>query len=202
MPYMICDKCNTFYKLKEGEFPEQFDTCECGNKLKYYNYLVEYTKCLDSIDEGTKDKNLVDLWFKQSMGIKLASVLAIFLIGIFLIAGIYGIFSSSGFSDQNTVYGDQVNKTTVLLMYAGWWSGCHDFEEKTLSDGRVKEKIGKYYNFQKIDVDQNKDLALKYSDNGAMTLPTVIIVDSNGNEIKRHEGYMTPDEFLEFLKKT
>lgn len=92
MPYMICDKCNTFYKLKEGESPEQFGTCECGNKLKYYDYLIEYTKGLDSINDSTKNENLVNLWFKQSFGIKLASFLAIFLIGIFLIAGIYGIF--------------------------------------------------------------------------------------------------------------
>jgi len=199
MPYLVCDKCNTYYKLQKGDSVRDFSTCECGNKLKYYNHIIEYTEGLENLNKDVKSGNLVDSWLKQSIGVKLTSILVFCFVGFFLITGIFGIFSSSGISDQNTVSGDQVNKPTILFMYAGWWAGCHDFEEKTLSDGRVKEKINKYYNFQKVDVDKNKDLALKYSDNGAMTLPTIIIVDSNGNEIKRHEGYMTPDEFLKFL---
>lgn len=197
MPYLVCNKCNIYYELQSGEFADDFYVCTCGNKLKYYKDMESFTNDLKNHSINAKNKNLVNLWVEQSPKIKLISILAVLCFGILLIAGIFGM--SSGISDQNAIYGEQVNKPTILLMYAGWWSGCHDFEQKTLSDSKVEEKIGKYYNFQKIDVDQNKDLALKYSDNGAMTLPTIIIVDSNGNEIKRHEGYMTPDEFLEFL---
>ena len=37
MGYLVCDKCNEYYKLQPGESPEDFsDKCECGGKLKYY----------------------------------------------------------------------------------------------------------------------------------------------------------------------
>lgn len=36
--YMVCDKCNEYYKLQPDESPDDFsDKCECGGKLKYYD---------------------------------------------------------------------------------------------------------------------------------------------------------------------
>ena len=40
--YLICDKCNGYYELKEGESLEDFESCECGGTLKF-------TKTLGSI---------------------------------------------------------------------------------------------------------------------------------------------------------
>ena len=38
--YLVCDKCNEYYKLQPGESPEDFtDQCECGGKLKYYKHI-------------------------------------------------------------------------------------------------------------------------------------------------------------------
>ncbi|NYB27175.1 MAG: hypothetical protein HVN34_07580 [Methanobacteriaceae archaeon] len=38
--YLVCDKCNQYYKLRPGESPEDFtDECECGGKLKYYDNI-------------------------------------------------------------------------------------------------------------------------------------------------------------------
>jgi hypothetical protein len=34
--YLVCKKCNRYYKLQEDESPEDFtDQCECGGKLEY-----------------------------------------------------------------------------------------------------------------------------------------------------------------------
>jgi hypothetical protein len=34
--YLVCDKCNGYYKLHAGESPEDFtNKCECGGKLEY-----------------------------------------------------------------------------------------------------------------------------------------------------------------------
>jgi len=34
--YLVCDKCESYYELQEGESPEDFsDECECGGKLAY-----------------------------------------------------------------------------------------------------------------------------------------------------------------------
>ena len=45
--YLICDKCNGYYKLQPDESPEDFDRCQCGGKLKYYediDWLLEEGK--------------------------------------------------------------------------------------------------------------------------------------------------------------
>lgn len=33
--YMICKKCSGYYKLKLGEYPEDFEKCQCGGELHY-----------------------------------------------------------------------------------------------------------------------------------------------------------------------
>ena len=40
--YLKCEKCGGYYELKEGESPEDFEECECGGKLKYYD---SFDKC-------------------------------------------------------------------------------------------------------------------------------------------------------------
>ncbi len=32
--YLICEKCNGYYELQPGESLDDFETCECGGKLK------------------------------------------------------------------------------------------------------------------------------------------------------------------------
>lgn len=43
--YLVCEKCNQYYKLLPGESPEDFtDKCECGGKLEHYediNWLLK-----------------------------------------------------------------------------------------------------------------------------------------------------------------
>jgi len=33
--YLVCSKCNGFYKLKKGESPTDFESCQCGGDLNY-----------------------------------------------------------------------------------------------------------------------------------------------------------------------
>jgi len=40
--FLVCEKCNGYYKLHEGEYPEDFDKCQCGGKLKYYEDISEF----------------------------------------------------------------------------------------------------------------------------------------------------------------
>ena len=37
--YLICDKCNGYYKLQPGEKPEDFEQCQCGGKLEYHDTI-------------------------------------------------------------------------------------------------------------------------------------------------------------------
>lgn len=52
MSYLICEKCGGYYKLKEGENPEEFKACECGGHLRYVqNFGEHFDEELDPINE-------------------------------------------------------------------------------------------------------------------------------------------------------
>lgn len=53
--YLICSECGGYYKLKEGEDPSDFVSCQCGGSLQYYDSLEEaYTEEPYEVDETTK----------------------------------------------------------------------------------------------------------------------------------------------------
>lgn len=79
----------------------------------------------------------------------------------------------------------------VLKFYATWCGPC-----KALST-----TIEKYYKgdvpIEDIDIDANLDMARKYN---IRSVPVVVLVDENGNELRRKAGAMMIDGFEEFLK--
>ena len=49
MPYLICDKCNLYYEIKDKFEMEDFHTCECGNELQYFKTIEDYMKRSENI---------------------------------------------------------------------------------------------------------------------------------------------------------
>lgn len=37
--YLVCSNCRGYYQLKDGEYPEDFESCECGGPLEYHSSL-------------------------------------------------------------------------------------------------------------------------------------------------------------------
>lgn len=79
----------------------------------------------------------------------------------------------------------------VLKFYATWCGPC-----KALST-----TIEKYYKgdvpIEDIDIDANNDMAKKYN---IRSVPVLVLVDENGNELRRKSGAMMIDGFEQFLK--
>lgn len=84
-----------------------------------------------------------------------------------------------------------ISDVAVVDFYATWCGPCKMF-------GPIFEEVSTEndINFVKVDVDNYSDIARKY---GVMTIPTIILF-KDGQEIKRHIGFMSKDEFNEFLK--
>lgn len=175
------------------------DRCECGNELKYYESLDEYLS-----DEKTfnlnKEYNLSDiisLWDKQRIEIKMIPVVAISLILTLIIAfsGALNVFEVS-YAEVIPADIKNAHKPIIVDISASWCSACQHFEQDTLSDPRVQEKINEYYVLLKIDIDQNRDLAEEFDMD---VVPTIVLLDADCKQIGRHEGYIGPDEFLTML---
>lgn len=88
------------------------------------------------------------------------------------------------------------DKPVFIDFYAGWCSYCKKLDENTLSNSSVEEKLSQNYVLVKIDTDQNPDLSSQYQ---IYNLPTMVILNSNGQEIKRQQGYITADQLLNWL---
>jgi thioredoxin 1 len=80
----------------------------------------------------------------------------------------------------------------VLKFAAGWCQPC-----KMLS--RVIEDAGDKITtvIEEVDIDQNMELAKKY---GIRGVPTMVMVEDDGTEIKRQSGMLMENQLIEFLE--
>ena len=80
----------------------------------------------------------------------------------------------------------------VLKFHATWCAPCKMLS-KVIEDAGDKLTLP----FENIDIDENMDLAKKY---GIRGVPTMVIVNDSGEEIKRQSGVMNENELIDFLK--
>jgi len=76
----------------------------------------------------------------------------------------------------------------ILYFSAAWCGPC-----KML--GPIMESVGNEVNYQKIDVDSNQELSMKY---GIRNIPTLVLVDNDGNELNRSTGVMQKQQIIDF----
>ena len=96
----------------------------------------------------------------------------------------------------------QNSKGTIIDFYADWCIPCKELEASTFSDPKVIA-VSKDYNAYKANMTKSlspdvQALRDKYSIVG---VPTVLILNSQGKEVKRITGYIDANEFLKMLKE-
>lgn len=78
----------------------------------------------------------------------------------------------------------------ILKFFATWCKPCNTVTEMF--------KEFKTIPVENIDVDENEDLVIKY---GIRSIPTILLVDENGNVLHRHTGVPYNLSFLdEYIK--
>jgi thioredoxin 1 len=80
----------------------------------------------------------------------------------------------------------------ALKFYATWCQPCKMLS-KIIEEASDKITMP----IEDIDIEQNMELAQKY---GIRGVPALVIVNEDGEEIKRQSGMMQEDKLLEFLK--
>jgi thiol:disulfide interchange protein DsbD len=87
----------------------------------------------------------------------------------------------------------------VIDFYADWCIPCKELDALTFSDKRVLEKF-EQFTVYKVDMtknnDSNEQLRKRFN---VIGMPTVLIIDSKGNETKRLTGFVNADEFLSYI---
>jgi thioredoxin 1 len=88
------------------------------------------------------------------------------------------------------------NKIIFVDVYATWCGPCKWMDENTFTDARVAEKFNKHFINYKVDGESfaGVNIALKYK---VDAYPTYLFLDADGKVLKRMEGMMYPELFLQ-----
>jgi thiol:disulfide interchange protein DsbD len=95
-----------------------------------------------------------------------------------------------------------IGETPVIIdFYADWCIPCKELDAITFSDDKVIEESKK---FLTLKADMTKSLSPEVESLRnkfkIVGVPTVLILDSNGNEINRITGFVNAEEFIHILK--
>ena len=94
------------------------------------------------------------------------------------------------------------NEKMIIDFYADWCIPCKELDAITFADPRVIEKAKDFMTY-KVDMtqtlsDETEQLRNKFSIVG---MPTILIIDSKGNEVERLTGFITADDFLKIINE-
>ncbi|MFA8342721.1 MAG: protein-disulfide reductase DsbD family protein [Rhodothermaceae bacterium] len=133
--------------------------------------------------------------------------LVIFALSVFMLTHSY--VSSSGsvekvkfekFDQEKFDASMKKGEKILVDFYADWCIPCKEYDAITFKDPEVVA-LSKSFDNYKIDMTKSDDhkeaLRKKF---GAKGMPTLIIFDTTGKEVKRFTGYVGPDEFVKILK--
>jgi thiol:disulfide interchange protein len=89
-------------------------------------------------------------------------------------------------------------KAVLASFEAEWCVWCRRLETTTYRDAKVASLLDAEVVPVALDVDRNgRELSDTYGVDG---LPTVVVFDTDGDELGRIDGYMPPESFLERLE--
>ena len=77
---------------------------------------------------------------------------------------------------------------TILYFTATWCGPCKALAPRM-------ENLRGQINYKKIDIDQNQDMSIKY---GVRNVPSLILVDQNGQKLRRLVGNQPDENILNF----
>ncbi|MEW6507532.1 MAG: protein-disulfide reductase DsbD [Bacteroidota bacterium] len=91
------------------------------------------------------------------------------------------------------------NESMLIDFYADWCIPCKELDALTFSDPKVIKGLENYTSY-KVDMTQmteaNEELRKKFN---VIGMPTVLIINSKGEEVHRITGFVNAEEFLKMI---
>ena len=104
------------------------------------------------------------------------------------------------FSLENYEASIKNNERMVIDFYADWCIPCKELDKLTFSKQSVIKEFERFTVY-KVDMTKNDEtyeqLRKRFN---VIGMPTVLIIDSKGNEVKRLTGFVNEEEFLSYIK--
>lgn len=104
------------------------------------------------------------------------------------------------YSDAVYVQAIDTNQKIIIDFYADWCIPCKELDALTFSDERVIEETGDFVAI-KVDMtktmsDETEKIRNKFN---ILGMPTILIFNSEGEEVHRLTGFVNADEFLKLI---
>lgn len=105
-------------------------------------------------------------------------------------------------SDEEGYHQARLTGKPVLIdFFAEWCTACHELDEKTWPDAAVQRELQRFIQV-KLDLTKNdKKTGTVQKEYKILGMPTVILLDSEGKELTRFEGYQSPGEVVKILQR-
>lgn len=106
------------------------------------------------------------------------------------------------YSDQAFDLAIDSDEKIIIDFYADWCIPCKELDAMTFSDPSVVELSKKFVCF-KVDMTQTMSDETEYIRDkfNIVGMPTVLIIDSQANEVDRITGFLSAEDFLKILEK-
>lgn len=99
--------------------------------------------------------------------------------------------------DDAATKAKSAERPVLLDFFSPTWTGCKTLGTVTYPDAAVVDFINKNFIPLQINVQSGSELSGKYR---AFWTPTILIVNSQGTEYYRFNGFLPPDEFIPQLQ--
>lgn len=91
----------------------------------------------------------------------------------------------------------ETGRPIMIDFYADWCGPCKMLDAQTYSDDRVAEASTNLV-MVRIDVDRNQLLASRYR---VESIPTIVVLNSEGNEMNREVGFVRVEPMLAMMER-
>lgn len=107
-------------------------------------------------------------------------------------------FSTKTFSEVLTEAAS-AEKLVFLDVSTSWCGYCKKMKANTYTDASVGNLVNGKYISKSIDAEKGEGVAIarKY---GVSGYPTLLVLNSKGELVKKHAGYLKPNQLTQFLK--
>jgi thiol:disulfide interchange protein DsbD len=146
-----------------------------------------------------------------SKPMKLASIVPA-IVGLFLFVTWYQIPTVEASSGIPTIKWEKdedaarklaatANKPVMVDFGASWCGACKEYEEKTFPNVDVRKEGARFVSIKVDGTDDEAPEFLKMKEKyKVIGLPTLVLLDHTGAEVKRLNGFLPPEEFVKVLK--